>query len=36
VTLKIDEASNAKITVTLSSLARVLRDGADGGDNGGG
>lgn len=36
VTLKIDEASNAKITVTLSSLARVLRDGVDGGDNGGG
>jgi preprotein translocase subunit YajC len=36
VTLKIDEASNAKITVTLSSLARVLRDGADGGGNEGG
>jgi len=36
VTLKIDEASNAKITVTLASLARVLRDGADGGDHDGG
>lgn len=36
VTLKIDESSNAKLTVTLSSLARVLRDGADGGDGNGG
>jgi preprotein translocase subunit YajC len=36
VTLKIDEASNAKITVTLASLARVLRDGADGGGHDGG
>lgn len=37
VTLKIDESSNAKLTVTLSSVARVLRDGAGGGsDEGGG
>jgi preprotein translocase subunit YajC len=28
ITLKIDEATNAKLTVTLSSVARVLRDGA--------
>ena len=34
VTLKVDEASNVKITVTLSSIARVLRDGAT--DDGGG
>jgi preprotein translocase subunit YajC len=27
VTLKVDDASNAKITVTLSSIAKVLRDG---------
>jgi preprotein translocase subunit YajC len=27
VTLKVDDASNAKITVTLSSVSRVLRDG---------
>jgi len=27
VTLKIDESTNAKLTVTLSSVARVLRDG---------
>jgi preprotein translocase subunit YajC len=33
VTLKVDDAANVKITVTLSSIARVLRDGqtADGG-----
>ena len=36
VTLKIDESSNAKLTVTLSSLARVLRDGVDAGDGDGG
>jgi preprotein translocase subunit YajC len=36
VTLKIDESSNAKLTVTLSSLARVLRDGTAGGDDDGG
>ena len=36
VTLKIDESSNAKLTVTLSSLARVVRDGTAGGDDGGG
>lgn len=36
-TLKIDESSNAKLTVTLSSVARVLRDGAgSGSDEGGG
>jgi preprotein translocase subunit YajC len=36
-TLKIDESSNAKLTVTLSSVARVLREGAGGGsDEGGG
>jgi len=28
ITLKIDESTNAKLTVTLSSVARVLRDGA--------
>jgi preprotein translocase subunit YajC len=28
ITLKIDEATNTKLTVTLSSVARVLRDGA--------
>jgi preprotein translocase subunit YajC len=27
VTLKVDDASNAKITVTLSSISKVLRDG---------
>lgn len=27
VTLKIDESTNAKLTVTLSSVARVIRDG---------
>lgn len=27
VTLKVDEASNARLTVTLSSVARVLREG---------
>jgi hypothetical protein len=27
VTLKVDDASNAKITVTLSNVSRVLRDG---------
>jgi hypothetical protein len=26
VTLKIDDAANVKLTVTLSSVARVLRD----------
>jgi len=36
VTLKIDESSNAKLTVTLSSVARVLRDGAGGGNDEGG
>ena len=34
VTLKVDEASNAKLTVTLASIAKVLRDGAA--DDGGG
>jgi preprotein translocase subunit YajC len=34
VTLKVDDASNVKITVTLSSVSRVLRDGA-GGDGAG-
>ncbi|MFM7244058.1 MAG: preprotein translocase subunit YajC [Planctomycetaceae bacterium] len=28
ITLKIDEATNTKLTVTLSSVARVLRDGS--------
>lgn len=28
VTLKIDEATNTKLTVTLSSVAKVLRDGS--------
>ncbi|MCE9631343.1 MAG: preprotein translocase subunit YajC [Planctomycetia bacterium] len=39
VTLKVDDASNVKIVVTLSSVARVLRDGDAGGgagDGGGG
>ena len=38
VTLKVDDASNVKITVTLSSVSRVLRDGAggDGATNGSG
>ena len=39
VTLKVDDASNVKIVVTLSSVARVLRDGDTGGgagDGGGG
>lgn len=34
VTLKIDESTNAKLTVTFSSLARVIRDGAGGADEG--
>lgn len=34
VTLKIDESTNAKLTVTFSSLARVIRDGAAGPDEG--
>lgn len=37
VTLRVDDAANVKITVTLSSIARVLRDGeAATGDGGGG
>ena len=39
VTLKVEDASNVKIVVTLSSVARVLRDGDTGGgagDGGGG
>jgi len=32
-TLKIDESSNAKLTVTLSSVTRVLREGAGGGND---
>ncbi|MFM7206171.1 MAG: preprotein translocase subunit YajC [Planctomycetaceae bacterium] len=32
VTLKVDESSGAKLTVTLSSVARVLRDGGGGAD----
>ncbi len=36
VTLKVDEASNVKIVVTLSSVARVLRDGDAGGGAGDG
>lgn len=32
-TLKIDESSNAKLTVTLSSVTRVLREGAAGGND---
>lgn len=36
VTLKIDESSNAKLTVTLASVARVLREGAAGGSEDGG
>lgn len=36
VTLKIDDSSNAKLTVTLSGIARVLRDGAAGGSEDGG
>jgi preprotein translocase subunit YajC len=35
-TLKIDEASNAKLTVTLSSVTRVLREGSGGGNDEGG
>ncbi len=35
VTLRIDEATNAKLTVTLSGVARVLRDGGAGADEGG-
>lgn len=31
VTLKVDDAANVKITVTLSSIARVLEASADGG-----
>lgn len=34
ITLKIDEATNTKLTVTLSSVARVLRDGSDEGGAG--
>ena len=29
VTLKVDDAANVRITVTLSSIAKVLRDGGD-------
>jgi preprotein translocase subunit YajC len=29
VTLKVDDAANVRITVTLSSIAKVLRDGSD-------
>lgn len=29
VTLRIDESANAKLTVTLASIGRVLRDGSD-------
>lgn len=29
VTLRIDESANAKLTVTLASIGRVLRDGGD-------
>lgn len=29
VTLRIDESANAKLTVTLASVGRVLRDGGD-------
>ena len=35
VTLRIDEATGAKLTVTLSGVARVLRDGGSGADEGG-
>ncbi|GEM_PF-104495 len=35
VILKVDESSNAKLTVTLSSVARILRDGAGGGQDDG-
>jgi preprotein translocase subunit YajC len=35
VTLKIDESTNAKLTVTLSSVARVIREGAGEADEGG-
>ncbi|MFM7184190.1 MAG: preprotein translocase subunit YajC [Planctomycetota bacterium] len=34
VTLKIDESSNSKLTVTFSSIARVIRDGTGGADEG--
>jgi preprotein translocase subunit YajC len=34
VTLKVDDASNAKLTVTLSSISRVLRDGESAGAGG--
>lgn len=36
VTLRVDETTNAKLTVTLSGVARVLRDGGAGSDEGGG
>lgn len=29
VTLRVDESANAKLTVTLASIGRVLRDGGD-------
>jgi preprotein translocase subunit YajC len=29
VTLKVDDAANVRITVTISSIAKVLRDGAE-------
>lgn len=35
VTLKIDESTNAKLTVTLSSVAGVIRDGTGETDEGG-
>jgi preprotein translocase subunit YajC len=35
VTLKVDESTNSKLTVTLSSVARVIRDGTGAADEGG-